>query len=91
MLVLSRKETQTIVIDDDIELTVVAIQGGRVKLGISAPKHVPIRRSELGTSSFATEAATNRPVTRSRTCQSNTESYSLTTTTSLRTCSADDC
>ena len=47
MLVLSRKESQTITIGDDIEVTVVAIQGGRVKVGISAPRNVPIRRSEL--------------------------------------------
>ena len=47
MLVLSRKESGTIVIGDNIELTVVFIQGGRVKLGISAPKSVSIRRSEL--------------------------------------------
>ena len=47
MLVLSRKESQTIVIGEEIELTVVAVQGGRVRLGISAPKNVPIRRSEV--------------------------------------------
>lgn len=60
MLVLSRKESQTIVIGDEIELTVVAIQGGRVKLGITAPKDVPIRRSELGTP-FAIATTIARP------------------------------
>ena len=48
MLVLSRKQSQTIVIGDNIELTVIAVQGGRVKLGITAPRNVSIRRSELG-------------------------------------------
>ncbi len=47
MLVLSRKESQSIVIGGDIEVTIVAIQGGRVKLAINAPRHVPIRRAEL--------------------------------------------
>jgi carbon storage regulator len=47
MLVLSRKESQTILIGDGIKLTVVAIQGGRVKLGISAPRETSVRRAEL--------------------------------------------
>ncbi len=47
MLVLGRKESQTIRIGDEIEVTVVAVQGSHVRLGISAPKHVPIRRSEV--------------------------------------------
>ena len=51
MLVLSRKESQTIVIGEDIEVTIVALQGGRVKLAINAPRHVPIRRAELSASS----------------------------------------
>ena len=61
MLVLSRKESQTIVINDGIELTVVAIQGGRVRLGVSAPKQVPILRAELGPSSSLVDAVTTRP------------------------------
>ena len=55
MLVLSRKETQSIVIGNQIELTVTAIHGGRVKLGITAPRFVSIRRSEVG-SSFGWDA-----------------------------------
>lgn len=47
MLVLSRKENESIVIDGRIKVTVVAIQGGRIRLGIEAPKDVPICRSEL--------------------------------------------
>jgi carbon storage regulator len=47
MLVLSRKTDETIVIDGRIEVTVVQIEGGRVRLGITAPREVSIRRSEL--------------------------------------------
>jgi carbon storage regulator len=47
MLVLSRKEKQTIKIGDDVEVTVLRIQGNRVRLAISARREVPIRREEL--------------------------------------------
>jgi carbon storage regulator len=47
MLVLSRKEQQQIVLDGGITITVVRVQGGAVRLGIDAPKEVPIRRAEL--------------------------------------------
>ena len=60
MLVLSRKESQNIMIGDDIELTVVSVQGGRVRLGISAPKNVRIRRSELERS-YPLRSASARP------------------------------
>lgn len=47
MLVLSRKLNESIVIADDIEVTVVEIRGNHVKLGISAPESVTILREEL--------------------------------------------
>lgn len=47
MLVLSRKVDEAIVIDGDIRLKVVAIQGNGVRLGIEAPAEVVILRSEL--------------------------------------------
>jgi len=47
MLVLSRKEDQTIKIGDDVVVTVLKIRGNRVRLAISAPREVPIRREEL--------------------------------------------
>ena len=47
MLVLSRKENQQIVIDKDIVVTVVQIRGNKVRLGISAPKDVPVHREEV--------------------------------------------
>lgn len=47
MLALSRKKDEAIVINDDIEITVIEIKGDQVKLGISAPKSVPIYRKEV--------------------------------------------
>jgi carbon storage regulator len=47
MLVLSRKPGEEIVIGDDIRLTVVAIRGNQVRLGLTAPAQVSIRREEL--------------------------------------------
>ncbi len=47
MLVLSRKTDQKIIIGSDIMITVVAVNGNRVKIGIQAPENVRILRSEL--------------------------------------------
>lgn len=47
MLVLSRKKDEAIVINDDIEIKVIEIKGDQVKIGISAPKSVPIYRKEV--------------------------------------------
>ena len=47
MLALSRKKDEAIIINDDIEVTVIEIKGDQVKLGISAPKAVPINRKEV--------------------------------------------
>ena len=47
MLVLSRKKNESIVIDDTIVITVVEIRGDKVRLGIQAPKEIPVHRSEV--------------------------------------------
>lgn len=47
MLVLSRKKNESIVINDEIIITVVEIQGDKVRLGIQAPREVPVHRSEV--------------------------------------------
>jgi carbon storage regulator len=47
MLVLTRKKTETIVIDETIRITVLHVGGDRIRLGIEAPSDVPIRRGEL--------------------------------------------
>lgn len=52
MLVLSRKQGETICIGNDIEISVSQVSGKRVKLAISAPRDVSIRRSELADTSI---------------------------------------
>lgn len=47
MLALSRKKDEAIVINNDVEITVIEIKGDQVKLGITAPKSVPIYRKEV--------------------------------------------
>jgi carbon storage regulator len=47
MLVLTRKLKESIMIGDDIEITIVSIDGEQVKIGINAPKHVEIHRKEI--------------------------------------------
>jgi carbon storage regulator len=47
MLVLSRKLNESIVIRDNIAITVVEIRGDKVRLGIEAPKEVPVHRREV--------------------------------------------
>ena len=47
MLVLSRKKNESIVINDDITVVVVEIRGDKVRLGIEAPKEVPVHRREV--------------------------------------------
>jgi carbon storage regulator len=47
MLVLSRQRDETIIIGDDIEVTVVDIRGDKVRLGITAPKEIAVHRKEV--------------------------------------------
>lgn len=47
MLVLSRKKNESIVIDDRIKIVVVEIRGDKVRLGVEAPKEVPVHRQEV--------------------------------------------
>lgn len=47
MLALSRKKNEALIINNNIEITVLEIKGEQVKLGISAPKDVPIYRKEV--------------------------------------------
>lgn len=49
MLALSRKKNEAIVINNNIEITVLEVKGEQVKLGISAPKDVPVYRKEVYT------------------------------------------
>lgn len=47
MLVLSRKKDESIVINENIVITIVEIRGDKVRLGIQAPREVPIHRQEI--------------------------------------------
>ncbi len=47
MLVLSRQRDETIMIGDDIEITIVDIRGDKVRVGINAPKHISVHRKEV--------------------------------------------
>ena len=47
MLVLSRKKSESIVINDDIVITIVEVRGDKVRLGIQAPREVPVHRKEV--------------------------------------------
>ena len=57
MLVLTRKPGEAIVIGDDIEIEIVAIGGGKVRVGISAPRSTTVHRKEVYVELQAQEAA----------------------------------
>ena len=60
MLVLSRKKNESIVIDDRIKIVVVEIRGDKVRLGVEAPKEVPVHRQEVYDAIKRAAAATNQ-------------------------------
>lgn len=60
MLVLSRRKDESIRIGDDIIITIVEVRGDAIRLGIEAPKEVPVHRSEI-------YEAIQRAITRSET------------------------
>jgi len=47
MLVLSRQKDESIMIGDDVEITIVDVRGDKVRLGIAAPKEIPVHRREV--------------------------------------------
>jgi carbon storage regulator len=47
MLVLSRQRDESIMIGDDVEITIVDVRGDKVRLGITAPKNIPVHRREI--------------------------------------------
>jgi carbon storage regulator len=47
MLALSRKKDESIIINNNIEVTILEVKGEQVKIGISAPKSVPVYRKEV--------------------------------------------
>ena len=57
MLVLSRKTDESIVIDERITITILEVRGDKIRIGIEAPKEVPILREELFAKNLATVTA----------------------------------
>jgi carbon storage regulator len=47
MLVLSRQKDESIMIGDDVEITIVDVRGDKVRLGITAPREIPVHRREV--------------------------------------------
>ena len=47
MLVLSRQKNESIMVGDDVEITIVDVHGDKVRLGITAPKSIPVHRMEV--------------------------------------------
>lgn len=47
MLILSRRKDESVIIDDDIEISIIDIRGDQVKLGIKAPRNVKVYRNEI--------------------------------------------
>ena len=58
MLVLTRKVGESIVIDDTITLTITAIGDGCIKIGVAAPRDVPVNRAEVAARIEAEDAET---------------------------------
>ncbi|MHB9044498.1 MAG: carbon storage regulator CsrA [Pirellulales bacterium] len=64
MLVLSRKKNESIVINNDITIVVVEIRGDKVRLGVDAPKEVPVHRREVYEAIRRGEMATEEKATK---------------------------
>ena len=47
MLILTRRVGTTIMVGDEVTVTVLAVKGGQIRLGITAPKNIPIHREEV--------------------------------------------
>ena len=62
MLALARKVNESIILNDNIEVTVLEVKGDQVKIGINAPKDVPIYRKELFVQIQEAHAAAANPV-----------------------------
>ncbi|MCC6876614.1 MAG: carbon storage regulator CsrA, partial [Sandaracinaceae bacterium] len=47
MLMLTRRAGQTVRIGDSVEITIVAVEGGKVRIGVNAPRALPVHRGEV--------------------------------------------
>lgn len=64
MLVLTRKTNQSIMIGDDVEVSVLSVSGDKVRIGITAPRDVPVFRKEVYLSIKAERVGTGSETTR---------------------------
>ena len=63
MLVLGRKTDESLIVGSDIVITILGIEGDRVKVGINAPKHITILRSEVRDRQLRAAEAASEPAT----------------------------
>jgi len=47
MLILTRRMNETLVVGDDVRVTVLGINGNQVRIGVKAPRHIPVHREEI--------------------------------------------
>ncbi|EMI46099.1 carbon storage regulator CsrA [Rhodopirellula sp. SWK7] len=64
MLVLSRKTDESIVINENVTAVILSVQGGKVRIGIEAPKEVPIMRREIANNANQNDLPTTQPQSR---------------------------
>lgn len=76
MLVLSRKKNESIVINNDITIVVVEIRGDKVRLGVEAPKEVPVHRREVYEAIHRNESISPRPSAPADTAKTGTQGES---------------
>ena len=62
MLILQRKEGESLLVGDEVEITVLAVEAGRVRLAIQAPRSVTILRSELKMATQTNQEAADEEV-----------------------------
>ncbi|MEN8207107.1 MAG: carbon storage regulator CsrA [Pseudomonadota bacterium] len=47
MLILTRRMNETLMVGDDVKVTVLSINGNQVRIGVQAPRHIPVHRQEI--------------------------------------------
>jgi carbon storage regulator len=47
MLILSRRINETLMVGDDVRVTVLGVNGSQVRIGVQAPRHIPVHRQEI--------------------------------------------